>query len=192
MKALDARLNELMGAGLDISHHLGFLLGLAMRPNVKRIVEIGFRDGVSATALARSGKELRCYDVEKCSTGRKKLASLAPNFSFEQADSLKVTIPACDLLHIDSLHTHDHLLAELRRHAGQCSTFIALHDTQTFGEKGKDGSEPGLKAAIETFLKESDGEWTLYLHLPNNNGMTLLLRRTLSTPQSPPATTIGR
>lgn len=176
MNALLRRVHELMAAGLDISEHLGLLRGLAMDPDVKSIVEIGFRTGVSSTALASAGKPLTSYDIEPCSKGVSKLRALATNFSFVQGDSLKITIPKCELLHIDSLHTYSHLIAELRRHASRSSKWIALHDTTAFAHVGKDGSKPGLMDAISNFLGTDGSVWTIHLHLPNNNGLTLLRR----------------
>lgn len=177
MNALLRRVHELMAAGLDISEHLGLLRGLAMDPEVKSIVEIGFRTGVSASALASAGKPLTCYDIEPCAKGVAKLRALAKNFSLIQGDSLAVTIPKCELLHIDSLHTYKQLIAELRSHAKRSSKWIALHDTTTFASKGKDGTMPGLADAISNFLGTDGTEWTLHLNLTNNNGLTLLRRK---------------
>jgi hypothetical protein len=180
-----ARFQRLCGEEHDISEHLGLLRGLACDPEVGMIVEIGFRTGVSATALATADKPLHCYDIEPCAVARGKLAALAPRFRFHQGDSLKVEIPVCELLHIDSLHTYKHLREELRIHARFCRKWIALHDTETFGKIGKDGTKPGLVAAIDQFLSENEGEWTRHLHLTNNNGMTLLRRRTMRPPSTP-------
>lgn len=175
--ALMERFRRLCGEKHDISEHLGLLRGLACDPEVGLIVEIGFRTGVSATALATAGKPLHCYDIEPCTTGVGRLKLLAPKFHFKQGDSLLATIPDCDLLHIDSLHTYKHLRAELHRHARYCRKWIALHDTATFGKKGKDGSEPGLMTAVREFLEQEGREWMVLLHLTNNNGLTVLQRR---------------
>lgn len=171
-----SELRALMGAGLDISEHLGLLRGLAMDPDVEKIVEIGFRGGVSAIALISSGKPVTSYDIEKCQPHARRIEELAKNFIFARGDSLKIEIHECELLHIDSLHTYTQLLAELRRHAPKCRKWIAMHDTATFANVGKDGSKPGLLDAAADFLKENQGTWTLHLHLRNNNGMTLLRR----------------
>lgn len=174
---LMARFQRLSGETHDISEHLGLLRGLACDPEVHLIVEIGFRTGVSATALASADKPLHCYDIEPCSVARGKLAALAPKFRFHHEDSLKASIPECELLHIDSLHTYQHLREELRRHARSCRKWIALHDTATFANKGKDGSRPGLMTAVREFLEEEGREWMALLHLTNNNGLTVLQRR---------------
>lgn len=174
---LQQRMNELMGGGLDISEHLGLLKGLAMHQCVDHVVEIGFRTGVSATALAASGKHLLAIDIEPCIAAVAKLSKLAPKFRFKQRDSLRIDIPLCDLLHIDSHHTHDQLAAELSRHAANVTRFIACHDTEKFGDKGQDGTMPGLRDAITSFLRTDQGlQWNIMLHLPNNNGMTVLER----------------
>lgn len=165
-----------MGASLDISEHLGLLRGLAEHDDVKSIVEIGFRGAVSASALALAGKPLTCIDIEPCTEAVSRLKALAPHFKFVHGDSLKVEIPDCDLLHIDSLHTHEQLSKELERHHHKVWKWIALHDTETYGERGRGGSTPGLKAAIHGFV--GDGErWRVMLHLKNNNGFTILERR---------------
>jgi len=178
MKELHLRFRQLMAAGLDISEHLGLLKGLACDPGVKTIVELGFREGVSATALCASGKPVTSYDVADCRKHAKRLKALAPNFTFIRANSLEVTIPDCELLFIDTLHTFAQLLAELRRHSGKVGKWIVIHDTKTFGEKGQDGKMPGLFGAIWAMMA-----WPVHLHLTNNNGLTIL-RRSLepSTP----------
>lgn len=165
------------GGSNDICEHLGLLRGLASDPEVKLIVEFGFRKGVSTTALCSTDKPVHSYDIADCRPHSVSLCRAAPKFRFIRADSLQVEIPECELLFIDSLHTYKHLREELRRHAPRCMKWIALHDTQTFGSIGKDGSKPGLMKAILEFLEQEGREWTLLLHLTNNNGMTILQRR---------------
>lgn len=174
--ALMERFRRLCGEKHDISEHLGILRGLACDPDVRTIVEIGFRTGISATALASAGKVLVCYDIEPCTAAVRKLRAIAPKFRFEQMDSLKARIPACDLLHIDSLHTYKHLRQELSIHGDDSRKWIALHDTDTFAYKGKDGTTPGLMAAVGEFLDARRQTWKLHLQLTNNNGLTLLRR----------------
>lgn len=182
MTLLTAELYRLMGQRLDISEHLGLLRGLACNDDVKRVVEIGFRTGISATALASSGKPVASYDVADCSQAARRLTQMAINFSFHRGDSLKVTLPECDLLHIDSLHTYKQLKAELCRHHHQVTKWIALHDTTTFGSTGQDKTKPGLTKAIEEFLANEGKEWRILLMLTNNNGFTVLQRASSMRP----------
>lgn len=176
MSALRERFLRLSGEPSDINEHLGLLRGLACDLRVRSIYEIGFRTGVSATALATAGKPLTCIDKDPCVQSIKKLRALTKLVHFVHGDSLTVPIMPHDLLHIDGMHTYKQVLAELRRYAPRCSTWIALHDTETFGEVGKDGTAPGLRAAISEFLAENQ-EWKLHLHLIHCNGMTVLSRR---------------
>jgi hypothetical protein len=130
---------------------------------------------VSATALCASGKPVLSIDVQDCQPHVDKLRAIAPKFSFRKANSLEIDIPACGLLHIDSLHTCVQLKAELIRHHARVSRYIAMHDTETFGVRGQDKSLPGLYDAIIVFLALYP-EWRMILHLQNNNGMTVLER----------------
>lgn len=177
MKELRSRYLLLMSDQLDVSEHMGLLHGLACDPDVHTIVEIGFRKGVSATALALAGKTFYSYDIDDCRPAVAVMKSLAPNFQFMRANSLEVKIPACELLFIDGEHTYRQVLAELRLHSPSVGKWIALHDTETFGTIGRDRNAPGLKAAIDEFLKENN-EWKLLLHLTHNNGLTVLERST--------------
>lgn len=176
MTALITELHRLMAQRLDISEHLGLLRGLACDPDVKRICEIGFRRGISATALASSGKPVSSYDVADCAAPAARLCQMSINFEFHRADSLKATLPECDLLHIDSLHTYKQLRAELCRHHQSVTKWIALHDTTTFGKMGQDKTKPGLRQAIDEFLAQEGSEWRILLMLTNNNGFTVLQR----------------
>jgi len=177
MRNLYMRFLKMMSGQHDISEHLGLLKGLASDPEVRRVVEIGFRTGVSATALLAAGNLVTCYDIESCTASVKKLRAIASNFQFIKADSLKVTIPLCELLHIDGEHTYRQLSQELRRHSPRVSKWIAMHDTETFALKGKDDSTPGLHAAIHEFLRTEEGlKWKILLSLRNNNGMTVIER----------------
>ena len=182
MTLINAELHRLMGQRLDISEHLGLLRGLACDADVKRIVEIGFRTGISATALASSGKPVSSYDVADCSQAAARLCQMTVNFEFHRADSLKATLPECDLLHIDSLHTYKQLRAELCRHHDQVTKWIALHDTTTFGSMSQDKTKPGLIQAIEEFLANEGKEWRILLMLTNNNGFTVLQRASSMRP----------
>lgn len=176
MTPLTEEFHRLMGQRLDISEHLGLLRGLASDPDVNTIVEIGFRTGVSATALATAGKPVTSYDIADCSQSAARLREIAPNFSFKREDSLSAMLPECDLLHIDSLHTYDQLKAELCCHHSQVTKWIALHDTTTFGKVSQDRTKPGLTQAIKEFLRREGIDWRVLLTLTNNNGFTVLQR----------------
>lgn len=179
MTGITEQLRRYMGANLDISEHLGLLHGLALDHRVKTIVEFGFRTGISATALACPGKPVISIDPDPgCRPHAAKLKRMKHKFSWLQQSSLALKIPECELLHIDSLHTYTQLKQELSLHHDRVSLWIAIHDTKTFGVKGKDGRKPGLIEAIREFLTNEGKSWKIMLQLNNNNGMTILERST--------------
>jgi len=153
----------------DITEHLPYLAGLAFD---KTIVELGFRTGRSTSAFLMGGaKFVTVYDTNPCTEARAVFEKLAPDrFKFIQWDSLMATIPSCDILFIDSYHAGEQLDKELRRHAEQ-STMVVLHDTETFGHVGQDGTK-GLQEAVRTFVNET--AFKVRVHFPNNNGLTVL------------------
>lgn len=157
----------------DISEHLPILLGLAV--SCSRVVELGFRSGRSVSAFLAAGARVTAYDIHMCEPHVAVIKSLAGGkFTFHRGNSLKVDIPYCNMLFIDTYHTGEQLLAELTRHQDQVGRWIVMHDTVTFGEKGEDG-KPGLVWALQQFQKEHS-EWPTKLHLPHNNGLTILGR----------------
>lgn len=159
----------------DIQEHLGLLHGLAMQ--CEKVVELGFRTGVSTSAFLAGGAHVRSYDIDaRCKPHVRRLAHEYPDtFSFKLGDSREVEIPECDLLFIDTDHTEATTLTELVRHVNKVKNWIVLHDTETFGKKDRPpGNGRGIQAAIETFL-DMDGHWFYQmLHLPNCNGLTIL------------------
>lgn len=162
----------------DIREHLGLLHGLAR--GCEKVVELGFRTGVSTSAFLAAGAEVWSFDIdyEGCRPHVRALAARYPDtFVWKHGDSREVEIPECDLLFIDTDHTYDTTLLELEKHERFVSTWIALHDTASFGRKDRPpGKGLGVMTAIDTFLEMPGGYWKQWLHLPNCNGLTLLKR----------------
>ena len=172
--------NANMAASSDIQEHLGLLRGLAMQ--CEQVVELGFRTGVSTSAFLSSGVKVRSYDIEAypCKPFVRKLAAEYPDtFEFKVGDSRKVEIPECEMLFVDTDHTYATTFAELCLHEMMVSQWIVLHDTVSFGRKDrKPGKGDGVLTAVEHFLLEPGRYWQMLLHLPNNNGLTILQRKT--------------
>lgn len=161
----------------DIREHLGLLHGLAR--SCEAVVELGFRSGVSASAFLAAGVHLTSYDIDpKCRPHVQRLARDYPDtFVFKVGDSREVEIPECDLLFIDTDHTYETTLLELERHEIRSGQWIVLHDTVSFGRKDRPpGKGPGVMTAIDTFIEMPGEAWKVWLHLPNNNGLTILKR----------------
>lgn len=168
----------------DIQEHLGLLRGLAMQ--CEQVVELGFRTGVSTAAFLAGGAKVRSYDIMACKSHVRHLAKFYPDtFVFKVGDSREVEIPECDLLFIDTDHTYRTTLLELERHESKVAQWIVLHDTETFGRKdrpqsaaaGECSPHEGIRTAVDHFLSHFYGNcWRFWLHLPNNNGLTILKR----------------
>jgi hypothetical protein len=183
---VDKRMNPLLEELLrelweesDISEHLPVLFTLATASET--IVEFGVRSGRSTKAfLAGQGWSPRqtclfSYDIHDCS-GRidAEWTDNQTSWNFCQADTSTLsTIPECDLLFIDTLHTYNQVVAEIQ-HASRVRKWIVLHDTELFGINGEQG-QVGILPAIDQFL-ERNPEWKLLKHYRHNCGLMILQR----------------
>ena len=159
----------------DINEHLPTLRDLASQ--VDSVTEFGTRHGVSTVALlAGQPKKLTCYDIDPKWDDWNEILKLRGNtsLSFNAQSTLKVKMEPTDFLFIDTLHTYDQLIEELRLHSGKVSKYIALHDTVTFAHVGEDPTKGGLWDAVSEFI--FDGDFEVKYHYQNNNGLTVLQR----------------
>lgn len=168
----------------DICEHLDLLRKLAQECD--HVTEFGLRGGSSTVALlAGQPDTLISWDINPLSVvSQHVLVMIAArgrtNFQPRVGDTLKIPpIEPTDLLFIDTLHTARQLKAELERHAdpieNRVRKYLVFHDTVTFGMRGEDGSEPGLRLAIRQFQKDHAFPiWELVEDRQNNNGLVVL------------------
>jgi hypothetical protein len=174
---------------IDIYEHLPVLKQYG--EDCKHITEMGVRWGASTLGFIMAKPErLISYDIqstpeiEKIMTESVKLI----NHTFQLGDTLQIEIEPTELLFIDTLHTYNQLIAELKRHESKVSKYIILHDTTTFGRidenmyqhaselvKGQATTKTGLRTAMEDFLSENTN-WSILEDKTNNNGLTILKR----------------
>ena len=166
---------KILAKRTDIQDHLGVIRGLAMQ--CPRVVEFGLRTGVTTTAMLDGTKtKVWSYDINKCTDAVSAMSRLGKGrFTFIQGNSMDVEIPECDMLLIDSKHDYAVLIRELNLHEDKVEHWIVMHDTHTFAKKGETLGDPGLQKAIDEFLGKKR-DWKLLLHLPNQNGLTILER----------------
>lgn len=165
----------------DINEHLPILFGLGLQ--CRTIVEFGVREGNSTVAFLAALKmqsrhtKLYSYDIRDCSTTLGENHGLTDTntiWTFLTADTSKLSkIPDCDLLFIDTLHTHDQVVAEVEHHVS-VSRWMVFHDTVLYGEHGEQ-SQPGIRLAIDTF-RHRNPQWRLAYEYRNNNGLMILQR----------------
>jgi len=158
----------------DINEHMQKLCDYAKQ--CESVTEFGIGRSTWAFLHARPSS-IRCYDIRDADfTLQCQLASAAgTDLRFMRADTLILTIEPTDLLFIDTYHVYRNLKTELDRHNVSVRKYIVMHDTETFGTRGEDGSVPGLWAAVEEFV-DSHSEWKVTERLRNNNGLTILER----------------
>lgn len=172
-----ARCAAQAGRHYDMAEHLPVLSRYASA--CRDVVEFGVRTGNSTCALlhgleqAADPARLFSFDLEPAEYAPPPLENTS--WKFAQADTADLaTIPECDLLLVDSLHTAAQVAAELR-HAGRVRSWIFLHDTITWGSVGEK-KEPGITDAIYQFLANEKGEWRVQAHWPQCHGLLCLAR----------------
>ena len=167
----------------DINEHLPvlFILGL----QCQTIVEFGVREANSTialmTALKMQSRHTTMFSYDQSPTycnaldGSEHLTDTNTVWSYCQADTSKLeSIPVCDLLFIDTLHTYDQVRAELK-HSERVKRWIVLHDTVKWGQDGEN-EQRGIRPAIELFLHRHP-HWKNLYEYRNNNGLMILERR---------------
>ena len=100
-----------------------------------------------------------------------------------------------DITFIDTWHVYAQLKRELEKFSHTTNKYMILHDTTVdadLGETLRNGWDPvaqmqltgfpvvdicrGLWPAVQEFLEEHQGEWTLLHRYTNNNGLTILAK----------------
>jgi len=163
----------------DINEHLPLMNILAKLCN--HITEFGVRWGTSAKVWLNNDVVLHAYDIEAFPEAIELFAhahAAGKDARLIIHDTLSLGVIAnTDLLFIDSLHTYAQVAGELA-YATFVNKFIVLHDTVLFGDVGQDGSTPSINQAIREFLDRNQ-DWTVMEHRTNNNGLTVLTRRSM-------------
>lgn len=184
-EALEARYKLACTTPSDIHEHLPVIREYASR--CEHVTEFGMRGAVSTVALlAAMPQTLISWDINPFSVISQHVADLImlthnrrTSFQPRVGNTLSISvIEPTELLFIDTLHTAKQLFAELMRHAdpvrNTVQRYLILHDTHTFGWKGEDGSENGLRHAIFLFQKNAHPLWKVVEDRENNNGLVVL------------------
>lgn len=149
---------------------------MQMATEVESIGELGIYQGTSfCLMMLQKPKKMVGVDITLNKWrlgihGSPPLEPLAKTFAEENSIELVMhqcssISPECvhnlDMLHIDSLHSKDHLEKELELHAKHINRYIAFHDTKL--SSGQTGGEFGLWKVVEKFLNKNP-EWELKEH----------------------------
>jgi cephalosporin hydroxylase len=148
------------GQSSDISLHLPFLYDSAQGGTV---IELGVRTGNSTAAFLAAGAEVWSVDTEDPAVPGEWHEN--PRWHFLCGDDLDpevlAALPAtAGVVFIDTVHTYDHTLAELRAYAPRASRLVLLHDTQWVPGMVDAGTPTGPVAqAIDDYCAEAGLEW---------------------------------
>lgn len=185
MNSIYKKYQEKCNIPSDINELLPYLKVYADKCST--VVELGVRNCVSIYALlASKANRIYGYDIERqpeVNECELLVKECNKDFTFIEADVLKVKIPDCDFLFIDTFHSKLQLEQELKLHAHRARKYIGFHDVYTFWETAepsyksasinKVDCQEGLRYAIEPFLWNHP-EWKESLKLNFNNGLLIL------------------
>jgi len=160
----------------DIHEHLPILKELAQQ--CSSVIEMGTKTGQSTRAFLYSCDKVVAYDLElnpQVFELFRVAKNAGKNVNYIQANVLNINIEETDLLFIDTWHVYEQLKQELELHADKAKKYLVLHDTETFGTIGENGTSKGLLPAIMEFLSKNSA-WKIKEHRTNNNGLTILER----------------
>lgn len=159
----------------DIQHHLLRLYDLTVKlPSQKVVVELGVRWGNSTTALLAAvndtGGRLYSVDVLPPSGDASVYLETEPNWTFIIGDDMNVVKTwnkLIDHLFIDTTHTFEHTLSELREWGKWVKPegIVTLHDT----------SNNEVMSAINKFMEDTPNKYDLTI-FPDSYGLGLLRR----------------
>lgn len=150
------------------------------------VVEFGVREANSTVALIAGCKgKVDSFDIQRSpEVGILEGMTLpCSSWTFHLLDTgspeVVDQVPEADLLFIDTLHTYNHVIQELRLHGHKARRFIAFHDTFTCGEQDLSGPNPsarGIVPAIEEYLAWNPGQFETVYRTDACNGLWILKR----------------
>jgi len=159
----------------DIQGHLLRLYDLTVKlPSEKVVVELGVREGSSTTALLAAvndtGGRLYSVDLLPPSGGASVYLGTELNWTFFLGDDMEIVKTwnkSINHLFIDTSHTFEHTLSELREWGKWVKPegIMTLHDA----------SNSEVMQAINKFIEEANEKYNLTI-FPESYGLALLRR----------------
>ncbi len=182
MSLLIEKYEEACRTKSDINEHLPTLKKYADECN--HITEFGTRTGVSTWSwLMSSAKTIRCFDIDKGVMKYIKnhhivAEQLNKDFTFTCVSTIaeKLEIEPTDLLFVDTLHTYNQVITELKMHSNKVRKYILFHDTSSHPSNAKSVEyEREVNKAVNEFL-DTNKNWILKERFTNNHGLTVIQR----------------
>lgn len=175
LETIDALFDEVAPITRDLNEHMPAFKALTEMAG-GTVVELTARRESTIGFLAGRPEMLISYTTEVDSHVMKAGALVADTTKFRsrqyQMGSIVPELPENDLLFVDTRHSYTQLQAELQAYAPKCRRFIALHDTEIYGERGDDNGL-GLRLAIAEFC-DANPQWAVIDHTKQQYGLTVL------------------
>jgi hypothetical protein len=168
----------------DINEHATTLRELATG---RTVADYGHRPECSSVALASTASGytlLHPAQPREFAHIAKFLGSKKVPVNHQVVKEEIPTVPKCDLLFIDTVHTYDYTKRFLAANHEQVRDYIVLHDTVIYGETGEDGKKPGMMGAIREFLREHR-RWSVKQHHHHQYGLIVLVGNDSLKPKLP-------
>jgi len=171
------------GPWTDIQDHLPFLYDTVRAYECPDVVELGVRSGESTSAFLAAletlaSGHLDSVDIDQPQVPQEWFAN--PQWTFHQGNDLDlqaVLPPQFDVLFIDTSHTFEQTLAELRAFVPRVAPggIVLLHDTQWLSP-AVSLSAPGgpVTEALDAYCAETGMNWENRLSEPGFYGLGVL------------------
>jgi predicted O-methyltransferase YrrM len=182
--ALEAEAESRMFAWSDIQKHLPFLLDQATRHPAPRLLDLGVRGGVSTAVLlwaaTQTGGHLWSVDLEPPRTPS--WWAMLGRWTMIVADDLDRDLldrlgDGFDLILVDTSHTYEHTLAELRAYVPKVKAggLVCCHDVDLVGHDptgwGIEGPDGPVRRALDDYCAETGLTWE---YRPGSYGLGVL------------------
>ena len=132
--------------------------------------ELGVMQGATAAAMALAGiRDIHLIDINmnRFEPYKHLFDSYVDTFHVVAESSIKnnpLNDRPVDMLLIDSVHTANHVKAELRVHAPSVNKYILFHDTKSIN---------AIRQVVDNFVKDNP-QWKLIEHFSQNVGYSLI------------------
>ena len=184
VSSLDVVFEWLRNVPRDLNEHALALKQLAT--DAGTVVELSKRRESTACLLAGRPRQLVSFQREPDSLIDAlhfivKQTNPLPiqTFTTHAGDSLDVTIPDCDVLFVDSIHSASRIYAELAKHGDKVAKKIAIRGTAAFGDVAEGGNEPGLYFGLAKWFEEQAAraeaprKWVRVARFDNQYGLSV-------------------
>jgi cephalosporin hydroxylase len=161
----------------DINQHLPWISEIAEK--CKHATELGAGQARSSRAFLRHDIELHSYDYKMYDDVVEyfeRVRAAGRNATLHIENTLEANIAPTDVMLVDSYHSYDQVMGELKLHAPKVRKYIFFHDTTLYEHRGQCGEYRGVWDAVQEFLNKNP-DWELIERRMNNNGMTLIGRK---------------